>query len=325
MNNRNDATNNCCAECGADEGVSLKACKSCMQAKYCNAVCQKNHWPMHKKDCKIRAAELRDEALFKDPPPKEECPICFLPMPANIFACASLPPATRSSVPILNLAKANKEVAKLDLYQYYQCCGKRICKGCVYSLCESDNDAKCPFCNSDRSSKTDEEMVGEVMKRVEVNDAGAICYLGGYYYYGTGGFPQDLAKAMELYSRAADLGCGKAHYNMADVYYKGGDLKKAKFHIEAAAMTGDDVARTNIGIMESKSGNTERAVKHYTIAASAGNYTAMYNLLITLKEGGVSRESIDSTLIAYNNSCAEMRSEARDAAIQFEIENPDYE
>jgi TPR repeat protein len=168
-------------------------------------------------------------------------------------------------------------------------------------------------------------MVGEVMKRVEVNDAGAICYLGGYYYYGTGGFPQDLAKAMELYSRAADLGCGKAHYNMADVYYKGGDLKKAKFHIEAAAMTGDDVARTNIGIMESKSGNTERAVKHYTIAASAGNYTAMYNLLITLKEGGVSRESIDSTLIAYNNSCAEMRSEARDAAIQFEIDNPDYE
>jgi TPR repeat protein len=112
---------------------------------------------------------------------------------------------------------------------------------------------------------------------------------------------------------------------MADVYYKGGDLKKAKFHIEAAAMTGDDVARTNIGIMESKSGNTERAVKHYTIAASAGNYTAMYNLLVTWKEGGVSRESIDSTLIAYNNSCAEMRSEARDAAIQFEIDNPDYE
>ena len=60
--------------------------------------------------------------------------------------------------------------------------------------------------------------------------------------------------------------------NLALIYDGKGDMKKAKFHYEAAAMTGDDVARTNIGIMESKSGNTERAVKHYTIAASAGNY-----------------------------------------------------
>jgi hypothetical protein len=76
----------CCADCGgvAGEGISLKACKSCMLVRYCNADCQKNHWPIHKKECKQRAAELRDEALFKDPPANEECPICFLPMPANI-------------------------------------------------------------------------------------------------------------------------------------------------------------------------------------------------------------------------------------------------
>jgi radical SAM protein with 4Fe4S-binding SPASM domain len=49
-------------------------CKSCMQAKYCDAECQKKHWATHKADCKRRAAELRDEALFKDPPPKEDCP-----------------------------------------------------------------------------------------------------------------------------------------------------------------------------------------------------------------------------------------------------------
>jgi sulfatase maturation enzyme AslB (radical SAM superfamily) len=63
--------------------VSLKACKSCMLIRYCNADCQKSHWPKHKKECKQRAAELRDEALFKDPPAKEDCPICFLPMPMN--------------------------------------------------------------------------------------------------------------------------------------------------------------------------------------------------------------------------------------------------
>ena len=45
-------------------------------------------------------AMKQDEALFKDPPPKEECPICFLPMPNKLICCVSLPPATITSVPI---------------------------------------------------------------------------------------------------------------------------------------------------------------------------------------------------------------------------------
>lgn len=109
------ATTKCCAECGEEEGgVSLKACKSCMLVKYCNANCQRNHWPKHKKDCKRRAAELRDEALFKDPPPKEDCPICFLPMPILSVCCVSLPPATISSVPIYDFAIAHEEFAQMD-------------------------------------------------------------------------------------------------------------------------------------------------------------------------------------------------------------------
>ena len=52
------------------------------------------------------------------------------------------------------------------------------------------------------------------------------------------------------------------------------------------------------------------------IVASAGDYDAMNSLQIEFKQGLVSRESIDSTLTAYNNSCAEMRSEARDAYIR---------
>ena len=97
---RNDATVHCCAECGNEGGISLKACKSCMVAKYCNVNCQKNHWPKHKKECKIRAAELRDEALFKDPLAKEDCPICFIPMPYKLISCITLPPATIMSVPV---------------------------------------------------------------------------------------------------------------------------------------------------------------------------------------------------------------------------------
>ena len=58
-----------------------------------------------------------------------------------------------------------------------------------------------------------------------------------------------------------------------------------------------------------------RAVKHWTIAASAGHYDAMHNMLVAFNHGSVSRNAIDSTITAYNDSCVEMRSEARDAAI----------
>ena len=54
-------------------------------------------------------------------------------------------------------------------------------------------------------------------------------------------------------------------------------------------------------------------LNHLTIAASAGHFTAMHDLRTLFEKGYVSRELIDSTLTAYNNSCAEMRSEARDA------------
>jgi TPR repeat protein len=80
-------------------------------------------------------------------------------------------------------------------------------------------------------------------------------------------------------------------------------------------MGGDEVARCNLGTMENKSGNMEQAIKHFTIAASAGCFTAMHALRTFFERGLVSRESIDSTLKAYNNSCVEMRSEARDSYI----------
>ena len=164
-------------------GVSLKMCKVCMHARYCNAACQMNHWPKHKKECKLRAAILRDEALFKDPPDKEDCPICFLPMPVKLICCASLPLATISSVPLYDFAIANTELASKGIGTYYPCCGKSICRGCVYSFVMSGNDDKCPFCNSDRG-KIEEKDNEDLMKRVEANDAASIYLLADSYYQG---------------------------------------------------------------------------------------------------------------------------------------------
>ena len=98
--------------------------------------------------------------------------------------------------------------------QYFSCCGKYVCGGCIYSINKSENHGKCPFCNSSQSSKTTEENNEELMTRVEANDAGAMCLMGSFYDHGEEGFRQDRAKAMELYARAADLGCGKAHSHL---------------------------------------------------------------------------------------------------------------
>jgi TPR repeat protein len=238
-------------------------------------------------------------------------------MPIRI-SCISLPPATISSVPVNDFANANEELVTEKMEVYYLCCGKGICVGCIHSFRESGNMGKCPFCKSDMG-KTDDEKVKELMKRVEANDAGAMYVLGSYYYRGHFGLQQDLAKAMELLIMAAELGSSEAHFALGNHYDEGGDTKREKFHNEAAAMAGHEGARYNLGLMELKSGKYERAVKHLTIAASAGSFRAMYALLLAFNQSIVSRDEINSTLTAYNNSCAEMRSEARDAAIHVYI------
>jgi hypothetical protein len=85
-------------------------------------------------------------------------------------------------------------------------------------------------------------------------------------------------------------------------------------------MLGHELARNNLGCMEAESGNMDHAVKHLTIAASAGDFQSMQYLRLCFEKGYVSKESIDSILAAYNNSCAEVRSEARDAYLRAFLE-----
>src|SRR6056300_838175 len=76
----------CCASCGKAEIDDVKLMKcACNLVKYCSVECQKNHRPQHKKTCKKRLAELRDDRLFRQPDESHlgECPICCLPMPLD--------------------------------------------------------------------------------------------------------------------------------------------------------------------------------------------------------------------------------------------------
>ena len=82
------ATLELCANCGkSDNDVDkLKKCNACYLVKYCDVECQKAHRPEHKKDCRTRAAELKDIELFSEGHKHylEDCPICL------IYQCQSM-------------------------------------------------------------------------------------------------------------------------------------------------------------------------------------------------------------------------------------------
>ena len=86
-------------------------------------------------------------------------------------------------------------------------------------------------------SKTEEEDNEDLMNRAAVNDAASINLLADSYYQGLYGLQRDRAKAIELYARAAEVGCSKAHSSLGVIYEGEGDLKKAKLHYEATMTT----------------------------------------------------------------------------------------
>ncbi|EJK60907.1 hypothetical protein THAOC_18674 [Thalassiosira oceanica] len=75
-----------CANCGklGSDAVKLKDCTACRLVKYCGVDCQKAHRKLHRKACKQRAAELKDEKLYSqglERPERDYCSICTLPIP----------------------------------------------------------------------------------------------------------------------------------------------------------------------------------------------------------------------------------------------------
>ena len=84
------------------------------------------------------APRYTDEELFRQPPPREECPICMLPQPLD------------------------------EGETYYQaCCGKVLCCGCIDAVEPGkDNQILCPFCRSPAEHTSDGEWMERIMKRV---------------------------------------------------------------------------------------------------------------------------------------------------------------
>ena len=281
-----------CANCGkGEESIGdLKACTACKLVKYCNRDCQIAHRPQHKKACKKRAAELHDEQLFKEHP-RDECPICMLPLP-------------------------------LDEAQivFESCCAKSICDGCINTMFETEgkNMKLCPFCKTP-PAESDAENVERTKKLMEKGNADAFKQLGGLYEQGIYGLPQDRAKANELFLKAGELGCALAYFNLGNNYDNGRGVeineKKAEHYYGLAAMNGSVKARNNLGCLEGQAGNHQRAMKHFIISARAGHKLSLDTVKEGYMAGHVTKEEYANTLRGYQQSQDEMKSEARDKAL----------
>ena len=301
-----------CANCGKDV-INPNTCNKCKAATYCNASCKKKHRHKHKQDCEKcvaelhaeeherekRAAELHDEELYKQPLPKEDCPICMLLLPSLITG-----------------------------YKYSACCGKMICSGCIHAVEKRDGGVGlCPFCRT--PAPTSDELVEQYKKRMELGDAEAIYSLGSCYSEGLYGMPQDHAKALELWHRAAELGHTGSYYNIGVAYHAGNgarqDMKKKYYYYELAAMGGDVEARHNLGCSQARVGNHDRALKHFMIAAGGGEKESLSVIQDMFKKGVSTKEDYTQALRAYQAYLGEIKSAQRDEAAAFSEEYKYYE
>merc|ERR1719443_1257969 len=172
---RESGSGKACANCGklGSDAVKLKNCTACLLVKYCGVDCQRAHRKQHKKACKQRAAELKDEQLYSQGRERHEwdfCPICLLAVP--------LPTDQHS--------------------RFNACCMKRICNGCnLAAMKRGMND--CPFCRTP-DPDNDAALLSMIQARVTKKDPAAISLLGQKYLNGELGLQQDQRKAVELWT-----------------------------------------------------------------------------------------------------------------------------
>ena len=241
-----------------------------------------------------------DDALFKQPPPSENCLKCSLPLPS------------------------------LDTGSMYkECCGNDICCGCIHAAHMNDptQSQKCPVCQKPLST-TNIEYKRRMMDLVTVNNAKTIHYLGCDFYHGHHGVSQNQNKALELWHQAGALGYTESYYSIGCAYYHGSarirkDLVKAKYYWTKAAIAGDAEAMYELGSLEKEreTGDPRRALKHFMIAISAGCSYSLNEVRDYYHDGHVTEADYDEARQRREEYLSSIRSEARDLAASYGEEN----
>jgi len=249
---------------------------------------------------KSNKKECTDDKLFADPPAKEDCPICMIPMPIT------------------------ERVNGVGT-TYMACCGKLLCSGCVFAAQKEMNRGNmkelCEFCRVPLpDADFDKELMKRYKKRMDLNDAEAFYELACQYQNGALGLAQDSNKELELMNRSAELGSLKAHYSIAQAYYHGKivkrDMNKTIHHWKLAAIGGHEAARHNLGVITYNSRTMDSAMKHFMIAARCGYSRSLKKIGEGYKRGYVTKDEYANTLRAYQQSCDEVKSVQRTKAAE---------
>jgi TPR repeat protein len=237
-------------------------------------------------------AELHDKQLFEQPDSSYlgECPICCLP---------------------LSLDK-RKNV-------FMGCCSKRICKGCDYANqmreIEAGLEQRCAFCRNP-SPESQEEAHKNTIERVKKNDPVAMAHMGKKHKV-----EGDFGKALEYWTKAAELGDADASCGLGALYYYGNgvekDLKKGVYHLEQAAIGGHPNARGLLATHEMDNFRLDRAAKHLIIAANLGCDLSLKLIKDFYVRGVVSREEHDTALRGHQAAVDATTSAERDEAEAF--------
>ena len=312
-----DAENNgipakICSAC-EKKGDTAKLCNWCKCVWYCDGNCQNKHHLEHEHECKRIKKKLDrrggkldlgkelDVGPLGKLPPQEECPICMLVFPIH--------PSLR---------------------MYNACCGKTICSGCDYQqqMKNGEQADACAFCRT-TLPESDEEVLAQLRKRVELKDPKALLNMALYYGGGELGLPRDQTKCIELLRESAGLGFPHAQYQLG-IYHYYGEMGLEQNKEEALkyfkkATEGDHLAaRRYLGSSERISGNYVAAMRHWRLSAAGGYKPSMNCLIFYFECGFLHHADLAVTLRAFYRARAEMKSKDRDQHIEYLKQTGEY-
>ena len=199
------------------------------------------------------------------------------------------------------------------------CCCKTICKGCNYANTKREKEAglehRCAFCR-EPVPDTDEECIKKVMKRIKKNDPAAMTQMGKLHEK-----EGDYGKAVEYWTKAAELGDAEAYCGLGMLYYNGTgvekDVKKAIPYLEKAAIGGQPGARIILANYEMNCGRERRAVEHIIINANLGCEPSLKYVKDFFVQGVVSKEEYAAALRGYQAAVNETKSAEREKGEHF--------
>ena len=217
-----------------------------------------------------------------------------------------------------------------SLHTYFPCCGKIICCGCSFQhqMKNRKQADTCAFCRTP-APDSDEEVLAQLGKRVELKDPTALRNMALFHGDGDLGLPVDQAKCVDLLRESAGLGCPCAQYNLGN-FYDDGEMgleqnkEEALKYWKNAAEGGHIRSRHNLGCVEGGSGDHVAAMRHWRLTASGGMRMSMGALIDCFEDGLLRHGNLAETLQVFYRARAELKSDDRDQYIKHLKKTGEY-